>query len=129
LTPIYVSHTPVSHDVPSGQHDFTHGLKSFVPTEDAFPNFDFHSKLHTSIPKNIGFGAHEGRSITYEVNEAPEDHASFDEHSSLIAEKIIQAIPKKGEAYPYPLTQGDGKSTEYLFGFDPMHSSYDFTDL
>jgi hypothetical protein len=125
LTPLYVSHTPVthesSHDVPAAYEGY-HGLKGFQPTEDAFPSFshDFHSKLHTSVPKNIGFGSHEGRSITYEVNESPEAQASSESLSALSPGKTTQA-------YPYPFQHEE--KAEFLFGFDPMASSYDFTDL
>lgn len=121
---MYVSHTPVGH---ASYDELKHGSGGFLPTEDAYPTFDFHSKLHTSIPKDVGFGSHEGRSLNYEVNETPEDHGALDEHSALSPGHVTKALPKV-EPYPYPLTQDDTK-TEYLFGFDPMHSSYDFTDL
>lgn len=124
LKPIYVSHSPLTHE---SSHEASYeGLQhGFQPTEDAFPTYahDFHSKLHTSVPTNVGFGSHEGRAFSYEVNEKPDDSAFF---SSRIA-KVALSPGKMTQAYPYPLQSEP--TAEYLFGFDPMASSYDLTDL
>lgn len=152
LKPMYVSHSPVhqsSHDAPAANfktsyvshspvhqssHDASFGgaFHGFEPTDDAFPAYshDFHSKLYTSLPANIGFGSHEGKTVNYEVHESPEGPVHFNSRSekSLSPGKMTEAVAKS-EAYPYPLPQNEANATDYLFGFDPMASSYDFTDL
>lgn len=130
LKPLYVSHTPVhqsSHDAPPSYGELSHG---FQPSDDAFPEYshDFHSKLHTSIPTNYGFGSHEGKAMNYEVNEAPEGLFRSSKAHNLGSGKMTEAF-STGGAYPYPLAQDEEKAAEYLFGFDPKASSYDFTDF
>lgn len=124
---MYVSHTPTHQS----SHDALH--YGFQPTYDAFPKYphDFHSKLHTEVPKNIGFGSHEGKSSNYEVSEEPETDALLQSRSSL---RGLSSDKNFGEyfentAYPYPLPQDELKVAEYLFGFDPTANSYDLTDF
>lgn len=133
LTPMYVSHKRVhqsSHDVPAPQKS---GFQPILSTKDSYPAYshDFHSRLHTSVPANVGFGSNEGKALNYEVSESSEiGPVLFNSRDgkSLSTGKMTEAMVKK-EAYPYPLPQNEGKEVEYLFGFDPMASSYDFTDL
>lgn len=84
------------------------------------------------MPTNVGFGSNEGKAMNYEVSEpsemGPVLFSDSRDGKSLSAGKMTEALVKK-EAYPYPLPQDEGKEVEYLFGFDPMASSYDFTDL
>lgn len=135
ISPMYVSHTPVhqqsSHDSPAS---YNSGFHPILSTKDSYPAYshDFHSRLHTSVPANIGFGSSEGKSMNYEVSETSEMgpvlFTGSRDGKSLGARKMTEALVKK-EAYPYPLPQDDGKEAEYLFGFDPVASGYDFTDL
>ena len=60
--------------------------------------------------------------MSYEVNEAPEGLFRSGKAHSFGTGKMT-------EAYPYPIAQDEAKAAEYLFGFDPKASSYDFTDF
>lgn len=83
---------------------------------------------------NFGFGSDEGRSMDkYEVKESADmGPVLFGRATKSLAAGKMTEVLMKAEAYPYKdegLPQDDGKASEYLFGFDPKATSYDFTDL
>lgn len=137
LAPLYVSHTPVhqsSYDAPSSYHGSQRsvGLKPISTTKDSYPAYshDFHSRLNTGVPINIGFGSNEGKSMNYEVKESPEvGPVLFGRATKSLSGGSMTEAKMRAVAYPYPLPQDETKNSEFLFGFDPKASSYDFTDL
>lgn len=130
LTPIYVSHTPVQQSDSLSSYKSSRGFQPILSTKDSYPAYshDFHSRLHTSVPSNVGFGSQEGKSTNYEVSESPEIGPFSREGKNLGEGKMTEAFLSRKEAYPYPLHQNEDKA-EYLFGFDPIASSYDFTEM
>jgi hypothetical protein len=140
VAPLYVSHSPVhqsSHDSPASytnsHHSMPSGFHPISSSKDSYPAFshDFHSRHHSSAPEHIGFGSNEGRAASnYEVKESTDmGPVLFGRFTNTLSPgKMTEAMARK-EAYPYPLPQDEGKAAEYLFGFDPMASSYDFTEL
>lgn len=134
LAPLYVSHTPghqSSYDAPSSYHGSQRsmGFKPIKSAKDSYPAYshDFHSKLHTALP-TIGFGSNEGVSMNYEVKESQEMGPVLFDRATKSLNTMTEA-KMRAVAYPYPLPQDETKNSEYLFGFDPKATSYDFTGL